>query len=141
MSDHFYALSEAGQILAELWYVGAGVLLLFLLIVRRALSTQPETVLPTLSPLLKLLVWPAVVLLAGLIFTDVDEQSQALPTVLMGAVGVLFVANLVHATVQLWRQRSRWGLVGSGLLLELWLCFCTTLSSVFTISGIARHWL
>ncbi len=141
MSDHFYAMNKAGQILGELWYVGAGILLLFLLIARSALRTQPHAVLPTLSPLSKLFVWPVVALLAGLIFTDVDEQSQALPMLLMGAVGALFVANVVHAIIHLWRQRSQWGLLGSGLLLELWLSFCISLSSVITISGIGRHWL
>ena len=141
MRDQLYVITQTGRALAEWWYITAAVLLLFLLVTRRTIATQPDSIVSTLRSLRWLLVWPAVALAVGLVFTDVDENSQALPMLLMGAIGALFLANLVHAVVELWRQRSRWGLVGSGVLLELWMSFCIALSSAVTISGIGRHWL
>ena len=141
MRDHVYVITRTGQLLAEWWYVSLPLLFLSLLITRRALITQADSVRPTLRLLGRLLIWPALALVAGMIFTDVDQHSSTLPMILMAGVGGLLVANVVHGAVQLWRHRSRWDFVGAALLLELWVCFCVALSSGFTISGIGRHWL
>ena len=141
MRDQVYALTTAAQLLFEFWYLLAAALLLFLAVTRQALMTHRDAVLPTLRSLRWLFVWPVVALLAGLTLTDVDQYSPFLTWGLMGTVAALFVANLVHAIVQLVRQRAQWALVGSALLVELALSLCVTVASVLTISGIGRHWM
>ena len=141
MRDHVYALTAAAQLLAEFWYLLAAALLLFFAVTRQALMTHRDQVLPTLRPLRWLFVWPLVGLLAGLTLTDVDQYSEFLTMGLMGIVAGLFVANLVHAIVQLVRQRTQWALLGSALLVQLELSLCVTVSSMLTISGIGRHWM
>jgi hypothetical protein len=140
MHGELSAITLAVGFLGELWYVSAGLVLIFLVLLRRAISVDKEATVSATRPLLTLLVWPLAAIVAGLLFTNVDD-SRLLTLVLMGAVGTLFVANASLALRALLRSRSQWALVGAGVLLELWLSLAVTFSSIVTISGIGRHWL
>ena len=89
----------------------------------------------------RLLSLPALALIVGTVFTDVDESSETLTKLLMIGVATLFVANLAAALTLLLRHRANRLLLGTGLLLETWISFCIAGSSVMIVSGIGRHWL
>ena len=141
MTDRLLAVQGAASWLGEYWYVTAILALSFLLCLRYQLRLNRDGALPTLLPVWRLLFLPALALIVGTVFTDVDESSETLTKLLMIGVATLFVANLVAALTLLLRHRANRLLLGTGLLLETWISFCIAGSSVMIVSGIGRHWL
>ena len=141
MTDHLLAIQGAATWLGEYRYVTAILALAFLFSLRRELRRNGDATLPTLLPVCKLLLLPALALLAGTAFTSVDESSETLTKLLMIAVAAVFLVNLIAAPIVFLRYRTNRLLLGTSLLLETWISFCIAGASVMVISGIGRHWL